>query len=161
MNTTESTPGFAAPIVRIVSDIPGHSHFVDGRETLSSPRGPSPTLLAASMPRSAATTRFIGVAAGWDSALHPAPSTRWAVILRGTVEIRTSLGEARTFGPGATIHLEIRRAPATPRAFSAATTGARSSSSNEVIYSKDRTSIAEATDETQRRASHSRFFKEG
>jgi hypothetical protein len=62
-------------------------------------------------PGFATATRFIGAPAGWDSPPHPAPALQWVIILRGTVEVRTTDGEVRWFGPGTALHLEDTRGP--------------------------------------------------
>ena len=54
----------------------------------------------------AATARFIGAPAGWDSPAHPAPARQWVVMVRGRVEATTTDGEARVFGPGVAVLLE-------------------------------------------------------
>lgn len=46
-----------------------------------------------------------------DSPPHPAPSLQWVIILRGTVEVRTTDGAVRRFGPGTAIRLEDTIAP--------------------------------------------------
>jgi hypothetical protein len=96
-----------ASIVRIITDATGGSHFVDTVEALVAASAAPPALpLSVSEPGPAKETRFIGAPAGWESPLHPAPSRRWIIILGGTVEVRTSDGAMRQFGPGAAIHLE-------------------------------------------------------
>jgi hypothetical protein len=101
-----------AAVVRIVANPDGESSFVDGDAALVPPDiAPPVGLLGASDPRTATATRFIGAPAGWDSAPHPAPSVRWVIVLRGTVEVRTTDGSVRTFGPGAAIHLEDTTGP--------------------------------------------------
>jgi hypothetical protein len=101
-----------ASIIRIVTNSDGGSHFVDAVDVLTpaifAPPAPS---LGVSQPGRATETRFIGAQAGWDSPLHPAPSVRWVVTLRGTVEVRTSDGATRQFGPGAIVHLEDTTGP--------------------------------------------------
>jgi hypothetical protein len=96
-----------APIIRIITDSTGGSRFADGADLLApADFAPPVSPLDASAPRPAAATRFIGAPAGWDSPPHPAPSPRWIIILRGTVEVRTTDGAVRQFGPGTAIHLE-------------------------------------------------------
>jgi hypothetical protein len=96
-----------APIVRIIADSTGGSRFADGLDLLAPTDVASPaTSLGASAPSPATATRFIVAPAGWDSPPHPAPSLRWVIILSGTVEVRTTDGDVRRFGPGAAIHLE-------------------------------------------------------
>jgi hypothetical protein len=96
-----------ASIVRIIPDANGGSRFEDAVDALVptdfAPPAPS---VGASAPRPATATRFIGAQAGWDSPPHPAPRIQWVITLRGTVEVQTTDGVARQFGPGAAVHLE-------------------------------------------------------
>jgi hypothetical protein len=98
--------------VRIVADNNGGSRFEDAVEALDptdfAPPAPS---VGASAPRRATAIRFIGAPAGWDSPLHPAPRLQWVIVLRGTVEVRTTDGIVRQFGPGAAVHLEDTTGP--------------------------------------------------
>ncbi|HJW09216.1 MAG TPA: hypothetical protein VJ483_06245 [Holophagaceae bacterium] len=101
-----------APIVRIINDAGGGSRFVDAIDTLvPADFAPPAPPLGVSEPVSATSTRFIGAPAGWDSPPHPAPSLQWVIILRGTVEVRTTDGEVRRFGPGTAVHLEDTMGP--------------------------------------------------
>jgi len=96
-----------ASIVRIIDDADGGSLFVDAAEPLVPASVASPaSALGAAEPRPARETRFIGAPAGWSSPLHPAPSVRWIIVMRGVVEVGTSDGAFRRFGPGTAIHLE-------------------------------------------------------
>ncbi|MFJ4656914.1 hypothetical protein ACIP5Y_37100 [Nocardia sp. NPDC088792] len=36
----------------------------------------------------------------FDSTPHPAPARQWVVMIRGTIEVTTTAGEKRVFGPG-------------------------------------------------------------
>jgi hypothetical protein len=96
-----------ARTIRIVADADGNTRFVDAGETLTPiDFAPPAPMVGASQSRPARTTRFIGAAAGWDSPPHPAPAVQWVITLRGTVEVRTTDGVTRTFGPGTAVHLE-------------------------------------------------------
>jgi hypothetical protein len=96
-----------ASIVRIVADGNGGSRFEDAGDVLVPANfAPPAPPLAVSEPRAASSARFIGAPAGWDSPPHPAPAIQWVVVLRGSVEVRTTDGAARRFGPGTVIHLE-------------------------------------------------------
>lgn len=96
-----------ASFVRIIGDGRGGSRFADAVHTLAlADFAPPAPPLYVSEPGSATATRFIGAPAGWDSPPHPAPSPQWVIILRGIVEVRTTDGAARRFGPGTAIHLE-------------------------------------------------------
>jgi hypothetical protein len=99
-------------IVRIISDSRGESRFEDAADALvPAVFAPPAPVLGASAPGPAASTRFIGAPAGWDSPPHPAPSCQWVIILHGTVEVRTTDGHTRRFGPGTAVHLEDTTGP--------------------------------------------------
>jgi hypothetical protein len=94
-------------ILRIVADETGASSFDDAVDVLiPSDFAPPAPPLGVSVPRRATSARFIAARAGWDSPPHPAPSLQWVVILRGVVEVRTTDGALRRFGPGTVVHLE-------------------------------------------------------
>jgi hypothetical protein len=101
-----------ASVVRIIADSGGDSRFEDAADTLvPADFAPPAPPLGVSEPGPATTTRFIGAPAGWDSPPHPAPSLQWVIILRGTVEVRTTDGAVRRFGPGTAVHLEDTTGP--------------------------------------------------
>jgi quercetin dioxygenase-like cupin family protein len=95
------------PFVRIVATPEGGSRFADDAAPLSDGdfAPPAPPLGLGDV-AGAATTRFIGAPAGWDSPAHPAPARQWVVMVRGHVEATTTDGKARIFGPGAAVLLE-------------------------------------------------------
>jgi hypothetical protein len=96
-----------AHFVRIVATPEGGSRFVDDATPLEDGDFAPPAPPLGRGPVTGATaTRFIGAPPGWDSPPHPAPARQWVVMVRGTVEARTSDGEARTFGPGVVVLLE-------------------------------------------------------
>jgi hypothetical protein len=101
-----------ASIVRIIADASGCSRFEDAVDTFApADFAPPAPPLGVSEPGPATATRFIGAPAGWDSPPHPAPSLQWVIILRGTVEVRTTDGAMRRFGPGTAVHLEDTTGP--------------------------------------------------
>jgi hypothetical protein len=101
-----------ASIVRIVADARGNSHFVDAVDALApADFAPPAPPLGVSRPGLATSMRFIGAPTGWDSPPHPAPSRQWVIILRGTVEVYTTDGAVRRFGPGTVVHLEDTTGP--------------------------------------------------
>ena len=101
-----------ASIVRIIADASGGSRFADAVDTLvPADFAPPAPPLGVTGPRPATATRFIGAPAGWDSPPHPAPSIQWVIILRGAVEVRTTDGAVRRFGPGTAVHLEDTTGP--------------------------------------------------
>ena len=101
-----------ASIVRIVADASGASRFEDAADALvpADYAPPAPPVFV-SVPRPATATRFIAAPAGWESPPHPAPAVQSVITLRGTVEVRTSDGAVRRFGPGTTVHLEDTTGP--------------------------------------------------
>lgn len=99
-------------IVRIIADTSGGSRFADAIDSfVPAEFAPPAPPLGVSEPSPATATRFIGAPAGWDSPPHPAPSLQWVIILRGTVEVRTTDGAVRRFGPGTAVHLEDTTGP--------------------------------------------------
>ncbi len=102
-----TSPTMHASIVRIVADASGASRFEDAVDALvATDFAPPAPPVGVSAPGPATATRFIGAPAGWDSPPHPAPARQWVIILRGTVEVRTSDGAVRRFGPGTAAHIE-------------------------------------------------------
>ncbi|HTA93124.1 MAG TPA: hypothetical protein VK745_26280 [Polyangiaceae bacterium] len=96
-----------ATIVRIVTDADGGSRFEDAVSPLDTADfAPPAPPLGVSEPGAATATRFIGARAGWDSPPHPAPTRQWVIMLQGSVEVRTSDGATRRFGPGTVVKLE-------------------------------------------------------
>jgi hypothetical protein len=94
-------------LIRIIADADGGSRFEDATDALVvADFAPPAPPLGVSAPGTATSTRFIGAPAGWDSPPHPAPARQWVIILRGTVEVRTTDGAVRRFGPGTVVHLE-------------------------------------------------------
>jgi quercetin dioxygenase-like cupin family protein len=99
-----------APFVRIVATPDGGSRFIDDATPLADGEfaPPAPPLGLGAVV-GAATTRFIGAPAGWDSPPHPAPARQWVVMVRGSVVATTSDGEARTFRAGDAVLLDDTR----------------------------------------------------
>jgi Cupin domain len=46
---------------------------------------------------------FLRIPSGYRADWHPAPSTRFVMVLSGTAEIEVGDGERRTFGPGSVV----------------------------------------------------------
>lgn len=78
----------------------GGSRFADDEIVLISRAVAAgvPAMLAGAVP-SAAGVAFLR-SDGFDSAPHPAPARQWVIMLRGVIEVTTSQGETRRFGPG-------------------------------------------------------------
>jgi quercetin dioxygenase-like cupin family protein len=96
-----------ASIVRIVADGHGGSHFEDAVDALiGADFAPPAPPLGVSEERPARAARFVGAPAGWNSPPHAAPARQTVIIARGTVEVRTTDGAVRQFGPGTVVQLE-------------------------------------------------------
>jgi hypothetical protein len=91
---------------RIVSTEGGGSQFVDGEIALAD-RAVAvgvPAMAVAAM--SAAGNVTYLRSAQFDSEPHPAPAEQWVVMLRGVIEVTTSDGDRRKFGPGDLVLVE-------------------------------------------------------
>jgi hypothetical protein len=88
--------------VRLYADDNGESHFEEVELPTNELRSPvSPTVFQASeaLPiKGGAFRRVLKENPGDDA--HVAPRRQFVVMLRGQIEVETSLGEVRTFGPG-------------------------------------------------------------
>ncbi|WP_433194872.1 cupin domain-containing protein [Nocardia sp. CA-107356] len=91
---------------RIVRTADGGSRFIDAELDLADRN------LAAGVPAmavaglsSAATVTYLR-SSQFDSDPHPAPAEQWVVMVRGVIEVTTSDGRRRRFGPGDLVHVE-------------------------------------------------------
>lgn len=88
---------------RIVRTADGGSRFVDAELDLAD------RTLAAGVPAMAIAGLSSAVtylrSAQFDSDPHPAPAEQWVVMLRGVIEVTTSDGRRRSFGPGDLVHV--------------------------------------------------------
>lgn len=85
---------------RIEATADGGSRFADAEIALD-PRVVAagvPPMLVSTLP-SAAGVAYLR-SEGFDSVPHRAPAVQWVVMLRGTIEVTPSSGEARRFAPG-------------------------------------------------------------
>ena len=89
-------------IARIYADVLGESHYED-IEVGTLPRGP---LGCMSDPIAVTSMILRENHPGYDYDWHVAPCRQYIVMLSGLVEIQTSDGEARTFGPGEIVLVE-------------------------------------------------------
>lgn len=89
-------------ITRIYSDAEGHTHFADLQVPLS-PAGPIGSL---SENYKVENLIFREVVPEYDYEFHRAPARQFIILLDGELEIETSLGEKRTFGPGEILLVE-------------------------------------------------------
>ena len=90
----------AVQYTRIEATAAGGSRFVAGEIALEGHTVAAgvPPMLIGALP-SAAGVVYVRSGA-FDSAPHPAPACQWVVMLRGTIEVGVSDGEARRFAPG-------------------------------------------------------------
>lgn len=94
-------------VTRVHADLSGESHFGEVEIGLSPMEGDTMAgPLTLSSPQSAARLVFAQFTAGWLGDWHPAPRRQYWVGLRGAVEVTTSDGEVRQFGPGSVVLLE-------------------------------------------------------
>ena len=89
-------------ITRIYSDKSGDSHFEDIHIPLS-PAGPIGYL---SEKINVKTLTFRKVLPEYDYEFHTAPARQFIILLDGEIEIETSLGRKRIFGPGHILQME-------------------------------------------------------
>ncbi|MET8872725.1 hypothetical protein [Nocardia sp. NPDC004604] len=91
---------------RIVRTADGGSRFVDAELDLADRTLATgvPAMAVAGL-SSAATVTYLR-SAQFDSDPHPAPAEQWVVMLRGLIEVTTSDGRRRRFGPGDLVHVE-------------------------------------------------------
>ncbi len=59
-----------------------------------------------SAPRTASAVQFAVFAPDWDGSWHPTPRRQYGVLLAGEVELTTTDGESRRFGPGSVALLD-------------------------------------------------------
>lgn len=90
--------------VRLYADNSGESHFEDIEEELSliefAP--PAPPVFVSDA-REVKRVLFLCIPQGWFGDWHPVPKRQYFILLSGTIEIRVSDGELRTFPPGSVI----------------------------------------------------------
>lgn len=77
----------------------GGSKFADDRIALTARPVAAGVAPMATSELPAAGAMFVR-SGGFDSAAHPAPARQWVVMVRGTIEVTTTAGEKRVFGPG-------------------------------------------------------------
>jgi hypothetical protein len=93
-------PATTVPYTRIDATADGGSRFTDAGIALD-PRTVAagvPPMLVGALP-SAAGVAYLR-SDGFDSVPHRAPAVQWVIMLRGTIEVTVSSGEARRFAPG-------------------------------------------------------------
>jgi len=92
---------------RISSDARGESHFdtvtVEQRLARAAPPA-APFYVSEDGP--ASRYRFYTFEPGWIGDLHPAPIRQFLALMSGAVEMETTDGELRRFGPGDLVLLE-------------------------------------------------------
>ncbi|NUP47600.1 MAG: hypothetical protein HOW97_09865 [Catenulispora sp.] len=100
MTQPPQEPVTTVPYTRIEATVDGGCRFVDAA-IAAVPRLVAtgvPPMLVGALP-SAGGVAYLR-SEGFDSVPHPAPAVQWVVMLRGTVEVTVSTGEARRFSPG-------------------------------------------------------------
>jgi hypothetical protein len=100
----------AKPFTRIVTDAAGGSVFADGEIPLQAQLVAEnfPALLVGTLPAVSAVVYVRGgiFSSDPDPVPHRAPRRQWVVILRGAMEVQTTDGSRRTFGPGDLVRAE-------------------------------------------------------
>jgi len=92
---------------RLYSDTQGDSHFdvVTIEQRLASGAPPAAPFYV-SEDRPASKYRFYSFEPGWIGELHPAPTRQFLALMSGDVEMETTDGTVRRFGPGDLVLLE-------------------------------------------------------
>jgi hypothetical protein len=92
---------------RIFADADGESHFEDVEVRLSgsayAPPAP-PYFVSQQTPASGVVMTMLP--SGWHGDWHPSPRLQWWFQLSGELDVRTSDGDSRRFGPGAIVRVE-------------------------------------------------------
>ena len=107
MTQTPSPDPIGVGYTRIYPDAQGESHFdtVAVEQSLATAAPPAPPFRV-SAPGHASKYLFYSFEPGWTGDLHPAPARQFLALLPGAVEVETSDGSVRGFGPGDLILLE-------------------------------------------------------
>jgi len=99
---------------RIFVDAKGDSHFDTVTIEQSPVRAAPPAApFYVSEDRPASEYRFYSFEPGWIGELHPAPTRQFLALMSGAVEMETTDGTVRRFGPGTSSCWKIRRARGT------------------------------------------------
>jgi len=104
----KSTPGLTlVKYPRIYSDTQGESHFgmVTVEQHLAQAAPPAAPFYV-SEDKPASKYRFYTFEPGWVGELHPCPTRQFLALLSGEVEMETTDGTVRRFGPGNLVLLE-------------------------------------------------------
>jgi hypothetical protein len=97
----------AMPVLRLIEDEAGLSHFTDAPVPLNAgafapPAPPMP--ISATEP--ATGLLYLVLPAGWGGAQHPSPRRQVAFCLSGRLRVQAGDGEVREFGVGAIWRME-------------------------------------------------------
>ena len=106
--TKPSSPNLARVTYhRIYADAQGGSHLdvVTVKQSLASAAPPAAPFYV-SEDRPASRYRFYTFEPGWIGELHPAPTRQFLALMSGAVEVETTDGTVRRFGPGDLVLLE-------------------------------------------------------
>jgi hypothetical protein len=92
---------------RVYADAQGNSHFdtVTVEQSLARAAPPAAPFYV-SGDRPASKYRFYTFEPGWIGELHPAPTRQFLALLSGAVEMETTDGTVKRFGPGDLVLLE-------------------------------------------------------
>lgn len=97
-------------IVRLYTAPDGYSRFEDGviEMALSDFSPPDPPLAVSELVGSGEVggVRFLQIPSGWSSEQGPTPRRMHFILLAGVLDIESSDGEQRRFGPGSVLLLE-------------------------------------------------------
>jgi hypothetical protein len=92
---------------RVYADAQGESHVDTVTVEQRLARGAPPAApFYVSADRPASLYRFYSFEPGWVGELHPAPTRQFLALMSGAVEVETTDGTVRRFGPGDLVLLE-------------------------------------------------------
>jgi len=92
---------------RIYAGPDGESHFEDLDVPLTEvPYAPPAPPFFVSQATPASAVALTSLPAGWRGDWHPSPRLQWWFQLDGELDVRTSDGDSRHFGPGAIVRVE-------------------------------------------------------
>ena len=93
--------------IRLYEDEAGESHFEDREKEMSLLEfAPPASPVFVTDAEEAKRLLFIRIPADWPGGWHPTPKRQFFICLSGTIEVRVSDGETRTFLPGSVIFVE-------------------------------------------------------
>ena len=84
----------------------GDSRFEDALLEMESDESAPGVLELVSADQPVGTLRFLQLPPGWFQEQRPAHNHRWLCVLSGVMDVETSDGEVRRFGPGSVLLVE-------------------------------------------------------